>query len=593
MEREEDWRSVTLTVLGWVILLGGAPLVIYAGIVSWDWVPAGLTLATVLAMSVPAFRRSLDLRLRGVGCVLGLLGTGAIVDYHIGPAPGSLLVLATAAVLATLIMGTRIGMATAVVAALIFGLVGVSGRPQSVARLAGELTRDHTWLRMSLTLLVVTAVLVMMLGRALQRLESSLTEARGALARAQQEQRERERAEASLRESEARRRADEEALQASRMKSAFLASMAHEIRTPLNAVLGFTHLTLRTELSAKQREYLAGIGSAGQALMEVINEVLDLSKIEAGRLTLESIPFRLEEVLQRARDLLAVRAQEKEVALRVVAGPGLPERLRGDPTRLGQVLLNLAANGLKFTDSGEVVVSATLEGADERAVRLRFAVRDTGIGMNEAQQARLFEPFAQADDSITRQYGGTGLGLTISQSIVRQMGGSITVESAPGRGSTFSFVVPFGIEDATTAPPPPAPALPARPLAGTRLLVVEDVDINRQIAREILEEAGATVELAADGLEATRRFAEETALDGIVMDVQMPRMGGCEATRIIRRHPRGSRIPIIALSAHALEEERQACLEAGMTAHLAKPLDPDELVSVLARHLPPRVAAMS
>jgi signal transduction histidine kinase len=457
-----------------------------------------------------------------------------------------------------------------------------------VARLGADLSLDLTWVRISAAFVVVTSMMVLLLGRTLQRLETSLREARAALVRVREEQRERQRAEASLRESEAKRRAHEEALEASRMKSAFLASMAHEIRTPLNAVLGFSHLALRTQLTDKQREYLTGIGAAGQALMEVIDDVLDLSKIEAGRLSLEMIPFQLEEVLQRTRDLLAVHAEEKEVALRVTADPGVPPRLRGDPTRLGQVLLNLAANGLKFTETGEVAVTVAAGEGDASGVALRFSVRDTGIGMNEAQQARLFEPFAQADDSIARQYGGTGLGLAISQRIVNQMGGTISVQSAPGRGSTFTFTVRFDLD--TAAPPQPSPArgLPPRPLAGARLLVVEDVEINRQIAREILEAAGAIVELAADGLEATRRVTEGGPLDAVVMDVQMPRMGGLEATRIIRAHPRGATLPIIALSAHALEEERRACLEAGMTAHVAKPLDPDELVEVLARHLAAR-----
>jgi signal transduction histidine kinase len=587
MEGEpEDWRSVTLTLLGRIILFGGVPLILLTLVGSWRIGPVGIAVVSLVVLTLPVFHRGLDLRLRGGGCVLGTLTVGAVIAHQIGPAPGSVLVMAAAAMLATLVMGTRAGLVTAVVAGAMFGVLGPMGRPASIARLTADLGQDLTWVRMSGALVVVTSVMVLLLGRTLRRLESSLLEARAALARSRQEQAERQRAEASLRESEAKRRVHEEALEASRMKSAFLASMAHEIRTPLNAVLGFTHLTLRTEVSAKQREYLNGIGNAGQALMEVINDVLDLSKIEAGRLSLESIPFQLEEVLRRLRDLLALRAQEKELALRVSAGPGIPARLRGDPTRLGQVLLNLASNGLKFTESGEVAVTVTASERDEAAVALRFGVRDTGIGMTEEQQGRLFEPFAQADDSIARQYGGTGLGLAISQRIVEQMGGTISVVSAPGRGSTFTFTVRFGVEAPTVEPPPPA-ALPARPLLGARLLVVEDVDINQQIAREILEGAGATVELAGDGLEATRRFAEGGPLDAIVMDVQMPRMGGFEATRIIRGQPGGATIPIIALSAHVLEEERRACLEAGMTAHVGKPLDPDELVAVIARLVRP------
>jgi signal transduction histidine kinase len=589
MEREsEDWRSTTLRALGWVILLGGTPLLLVFLAFSparWSVRPATLMLATLLVTCFPALSRTISLPIRGGACVLGLLLVGALAAFQIGPAPASLLVLVAAAVLATLVLGTRAGLISLAIAGVMFGLVGAAGRPASVERLTADLGQTGTWVRMAASLVITGAMVVLMLGRAMERLEASLVEARTALARAQQEQRDRERAEASLRESEAQRRAHEQALEAARMKSSFLSNVAHELRTPLNAMLGFAHLTLRTPLSEKQREYLTGIGAAGQALREVIDDVLDLSKLEAGRLTLEAIPFDLGGVLHRISDLLAVRAEEKAVALRIIPPARLTGRLRGDPTRLGQVLVNLAANAIKFTEQGEVVVAVAAGGREDDQLDLTFSVRDTGIGMTEAQRARLFEAFVQADESISRQYGGTGLGLAISQRIVRQMGGDITVESAPGRGSVFSFTVRFGIAPAEPAAQPEPAALPGRPLEGARLLVVEDVDINRQIAREILEQAGATVELAVDGLEATRRFAEGGTLDAIVMDVQMPRMDGFEATRIIRRDPRGAAIPIVALSAFALEDERRACLEAGMTAHAAKPLDPDQLIALLARLL--------
>jgi CheY-like chemotaxis protein len=251
------------------------------------------------------------------------------------------------------------------------------------------------------------------------------------------------------------------------------------------------------------------------------------------------------------------------------------------------VLLNLAANGLKFTKRGEVLVAAAIGDRDASGISLCFRVRDTGIGMNEAQLGRLFEPFAQADDSINRIYGGTGLGLAISARIVQQMGGRIAVESAVGQGSTFSFVVRFSVVDGAALVAPPPRAQVPRPLAGARLLLVEDVDINRQIAREILESAGASVEEACDGLEATRRFESGGPFAAIVMDVQMPVMDGYQAAAAIRKHPRGADIPIIALSAHGLEEERARCFAAGMTAYVSKPIDPDRLVAAVAERMAP------
>lgn len=588
-----DWRSATLTALGRVLLAASLPIITFG----WLHNPShaatyALLMIAQLALLPAAFRCRLSLRARGIWCVAGLLVVASASTFKLGPVPGSQLVFALAAVLATLVLGMRAGLVTMALNAALFLVLGGLRRHHSAPELHAQLLLPGTWVRMTATITATSSVLVLIVGSALRRLESSLAGARAALDQARQDQQRREAAEAGLRESEARRRADEAALEASRLKTAFLATMAHEIRTPLNAVLGFTHLAMKTALSPKQTEYLSGIGSAGQALLEVINDVLDLSKIEAGRLTLEAAPFRLSDVLGRTRELLSVRAAEKGVALRVTAAAGIPPLLRGDPARLSQVLLNLAANGLKFTDSGEVAVSVSLAARDGAGVTLAFKVRDTGIGMNEEQRARLFEPFAQADESIARQYGGTGLGLAISQRIVNQMGGHIEVGSAPGRGSVFSFTVPFGVAPDACDERPPAPSPSRRPLAGARLLVVEDVDINRQIARELLEAAGATVELAADGIEATGRFAGGgPPLDAIVMDVQMPRMGGCEATRIIREHAGGQAIAIVALSAHALPEERSRCLEAGMNAYVTKPFDPDELAAVLLRLLPRTTAA--
>ena len=397
--------------------------------------------------------------------------------------------------------------------------------------------------------------------------------------------------EALEREQQALIDARESAVEAARLKSEFVANISHEIRTPVNAVVGLTHLLLRTPLSDKQRDFLERIQSSARALQDVIDDVLDFSKIEAGRLLLERTPFVLDDVLRTVTDLLSLRAEEKGIGLRFVTEPGVPQGLVGDPTRLGQVLLNLAGNGVKFTERGEVVVRTGAQPASEDGtVVLSFAVSDTGIGMSADQLGKLFRPFTQADGSTTRQYGGTGLGLVISQRLIQQMNGEITVDSAIGRGSTFSFTARLALAR-PHHPPAPAPALapasaPARgrALAGMHALLVEDIEINQLVARELLQAAGAQVTVAENGQAATELFAAQGGRFAFVlMDVQMPGMDGYEATRIIRRHPAGATVPIIAMTAHAFESERARCLAAGMTDHVAKPIEPDTVVALIAR----------
>ncbi|MHC1745481.1 MAG: transporter substrate-binding domain-containing protein [Syntrophobacteraceae bacterium] len=530
--------------------------------------------------------------------------------------------------------------------------------------------------------------------------------------------------------------AKERAEEATRAKSEFLANMSHEIRTPMNAIMGMAHLALKTDLSPRQRDYLNKIDTGSRTLLRIINDILDFSKIEAGKLEVESTPFLLEDVLSTLTGLVTVKAQEKGTELILAISPDVPEEMVGDPLRLGQVLLNLASNAVKFTEKGEIVISARKVGESAEEVTVEFEVRDTGIGMSPDEIEKLFKPFNQADTSTTRRYGGTGLGLAISRELVERMGGRIHVDSEPGGGSRFTFTAVFGLGDlrrkATprlledfknmrvlvvddnvtsleilketlasfgfkvavaesgpqsldmleTAPedqpfelvlmdwnmpgmdgieasrrikrhsrleriptiimvtaygreeilsqaretgiegflvkpvsqsvlfntileafgrssvdpsavedaPRPVTAESGIDLRGAHILVVEDNDINQQLARELLEAAGGVVSVAENGREAIERLREEH-FDAVLMDIQMPVMDGLEATLAIRREERFRDLPIIAMTAHAMEIDRVKSLEAGMNDHVTKPIDPDALLRTIARWIPERVEA--
>ncbi len=372
---------------------------------------------------------------------------------------------------------------------------------------------------------------------------------------------------------------------ASRSKTEFLASMSHEIRTPLNSIIGMAEVLVETPLTDEQQDYVRIFRSAGESLLEIINDILDLSKIEAGQTGLETIDFHLPSLLDSVVSILSVRAAEQNTTISVQLHSDVPHGLSGDPTRLRQILINLVGNGIKFTENGTVKISARIDAEN----KLLFSVKDNGIGVAQEKQELIFESFTQADSLTTRKYGGTGLGLTICKKLTKMMGGRIWLESSPGEGSTFFFTCTFraAVSEPLPTPEKPTPATSCEILKPAHILLVDDNEDNRNLISLYLRNTPFTLKTAQNGKEAVRIF-KRSWFDLVIMDIEMPLMDGYETTKQLRQwelEQKDEATPIIALTAHAFVRFKKKCMAAGCSDYLTKPIRRDTLLHTITTHL--------